>query len=193
MTYTRDVLAALEQLPRWHVVHWGGPGTSTLLCVWVRGKENLVAVEGEETIHLGQRYPTDQLVEVLRAVQAKADAEALATPEARVAQANLLKRWSDSPRDGSMQLWEFPRGGSLRWSHDGETLHVEATEGGPYHQIMPEPLTSVLVDLGWNRPDGRFRNCWVQPPPGQWEAAAALGILTALAAFGYQAPPALDP
>lgn len=193
MPYAETVLAALGQLPRWHVVHWGGPGTSTLLCIWVRGKENLVAVEGSSAFHQGQEYPIEELVALLRSVQSKADQAALNTPEAETAQIALLNRWLESPRDGSMQTWEFPRGGSLRWSHDGEVLHVEATEGGPYHQIMPEPLTSVLADLGWNRPDGRFRNCWVQPAPDRWPDAAGLGILTTMAAFGYQSPPSLEP
>lgn len=191
MAYERAILEALKESPRWHIVHWGGPGTSTLMCLWVAGKETLVAVDGESAFHLGRQYPVTQLVELLRRVQILADEEALASQDAQSARRRLLDMWLEHPADGSMGAWEFPRGGYLRWHRDGEALHIEASEGGPYHQTMPEPLTAMLVDLGWNLPTEEFRNCWLQPEPPELPQAAAIGVLTTLAAFGYDKPPDL--
>lgn len=161
------------------------------MCLWVAGKETLVAVDGESAFHLGRQYPVRDLVGLLREVQGQADEIALATPEAEQAQESLLRMWTDHPADGSMGAWEFPRGGYLRWHRDPETLHVEASEGGPYHQSMPEPLTAMLVDIGWNLPNDEFRNCWLQPPVTALPATARLAVLTTMAAFGYEKPPGL--
>jgi hypothetical protein len=108
-----------------------------------------------------------------------------------MAQAGLLGRWQRSLGLEEVGRWTFPRGGYLQWTGAGGSLHLEAGEGGSYDHSMPEPLLEVLVDLGWNAPDAHFRNCWLQPD-GDHESAAALSVLTPLAAFGYAEPPPLD-
>ncbi len=187
------VLQALSVLPRWHVVHWGTRETSTLLCLWVSGRETLVPVDGFNVTYRGRRTAIHdgELVDLLRTIQREQDLAALASPDATAARQWLVRTWQSSGDDGAMGMWEFPRGGYLRWIHNG-TLHVEASEGGPYDQPMPEPLREVLVDLGWNPPDGFYRNCWVQPSPDEIEQAAGLAVLTPLAAFGFDSPPAFE-
>lgn len=182
------LLRALSQLPRWHVVHWATADTSTLLCLWVAGHETLIPVDESFATVDGTSLPVDGgLVDLLRTVQHRRDAEALATPAARDAQSWLLDQWR---RGGPYDLltWRFPRGGFLHWMHNGG-LHIEASEDGGFDRPMPEPLRDVLVDLGWNAPDGNFRNCWLQPGEQELEAAAALCVLTPMAAFGYDVPP----
>jgi hypothetical protein len=185
------VLQALSVLPRWHVVHWGTRETSTLLCLWVSGRETLVPVDGSSVTYRGVRTAIDdgQLAALLRRIQREQDLAALATPDATAARQWLVDNWQRDGDDGAMGIWEFPRGGFLRWIHNG-MLHVETGEGGPYDQPMPEPLREVLVDLGWNPPDRNYRNCWLQPSENGLEEAASLGVLTPLAAFGFDAPPA---
>lgn len=185
------VFEALSALPRWHVVHWGGPEASTLLCLWVSGRETLVPVDGSIVTYQGVRTAIrdGQLVDLLREVQREQDLAALATPDATAARQWLIDTWQRSGQDGALGVWEFPRGGFLRWIHNG-TLHVEASEGGAYDQPMPEPLREVLVDLGWNSPDRHYRNCWMQPQPDKIGEAASLAVLTPLAAFGCDSPPA---
>jgi hypothetical protein len=187
------VLSALSALPRWHVVHWGTAGTSTLLCLWVAGRETLVPVDAGHVTHKGIRRQVQdgELVSVLREVQQEQDADALAGPGARAAQERLLGAWQGPMTEGVTHTWHFPRGGFIRWTCNGR-LHIEAGEGGTYAHPMPEPLRDVLVDLGWQAPDLAFRNCWLQPEPQDLAQAAALSVLTPLAAFGYGTPPPFD-
>jgi hypothetical protein len=127
----------------------------------------------------------------LRDVQREQDAAALARPEARTAQERLIDLWQEPMPEGVTRAWQFPRGGFIRWGCNGR-LHVEAGEGGAYTQPMPEPLRDVLVDLGWQAPDLSFRNCWLQPDAADLARAAAISVLTPMAAFGYEAPPPFD-
>lgn len=184
------VLEALSKLPRWHVVHWGTPESSTLLCLWVSGQETLIPVDGSTVTYRGRRARVQDggLVSLLREIQREQDLAALATPDATAARRWLIDAWRSTRGDGVMGTWNFPRGGFLRWIHNG-TLHIEAGEGGAYDQPMPDPLREVLVDLGWNPPDGYYRNCWIQPGPEDIEQAAGLAVLTPLAAFGFETPP----
>jgi hypothetical protein len=186
------VLEALSALPRWHVVHWGTDGTSTLLCLWVAGRETLVPVDQGHVTYQGARRAVQDgdLIQFLRSVQQDQDAHVLQTPAPRTACDWLLQRWQEQTPDGTVGTWPFPRGGYIRWVHDG-VLHVEASEGGAYEQPMPEPLRDVLVDLGWNPPNSSFRNCWLQPGDADRARAAELCVLTPMAAFGYDEPPAL--
>lgn len=193
MTHEELVREALARAPRWHVVHWRTPGTSTLLCLWVGGQETLVAIDGTHMSYHGDRLPVGdgQLANVLRAIQQEKDAAVLAGPEGKRAQQWLIEQWQAPARDGAIGSWTFPRGGYVQWLfNDG--LHVEASEGGTYHRPMPEPLCKVLVDLGWNPPDHQFRNCWLQPEPGDFEHAAATCVLTPMAAFGCASLPDVE-
>ena len=178
------VRAALRASPRWHVIHWGTPESSTLLCLWVAGRETIVPVDGDHVTYAGRRWSIldGGLTELLRDIERTRDAAALATAAAEQAQSWLVQQWQQG--DGA---WTFPRGGYVRWEFNGG-LHVEASDGGPLQNPLPESLRDVLVDLGWRSPDGRFRNCWVRPGP-DLEQAAALCVLTPMAAFGYEAPP----
>ena len=186
------VLEALAQSPRWHVIHWGTPGTSTLLCLWVAGRETLVPVDESHVTYDGLRQPVldGELTALLRTVQAQQDAKVLQTAEARAACDWLLEQWAAASQEGGVGHWRFPRGGYIRWVRNG-SLHIEASEGGAYEQALPEPLRDVLVDLGWNPPDGQFRNCWLQPGPDDHAAVAERCVLTPVAAFGYASPPPL--
>lgn len=178
------VKAALTALPRWHVVHWGTPQTSTLLCLWVAGRETLVPIDGTTVSHRGIRHTiaNGALVALLRTIQEEQDAAALRSPEASAATQWLLSCW-ETPGIG---LWEFPRGGYVRWLKD-ERLLVEVGESAG--ASMPEPLREVLVDLGWNAPNDLLRTCWLQPSVAQVKEAADLAVLTPMAAFGFDAPP----
>lgn len=180
------VLAAVRAMPRWHVIHWGAPGTSTLLCLWVAGRETIVAVDGFFVTYKGRRRPIldGGLTHVLREVEQARDAAALATQPATETKDWLLKQWQAQSPDG---VWNFPRGGYVEWAYSG-ALHVEASDGGPYDHPLPTPLQDVLVDLGWNPPTSTFRNCWLRPGE-RTEDTAALCVLTPMAAFGYEAPP----
>lgn len=174
------VREALRQMPRWHVIHWGTPGTSTLLCLWVAGREAIVPVDGAWVTYEGVRRAADDggLVRVLREVQVARDRAALATPAATTTRDWLVDRWGASG-SGS---WPFSRG-FVRWARNGQ-LHVEAGESG---LLLPDALRDVLVDIGWNPPNATFHNCWLQAEPD--EHTAALCVLTPLAAFGYDSPP----
>lgn len=192
MPDTDLVLSALAALPRWHVVHWGTPETSTLLCLWVAGRETLVPVDDGVTHNGVHRQVSDgELVTVLREVEQEQDAAALGRPASRAAQQRLLDLWQEPLPEGVTRQWEFPRGGFIRWARNGR-LHLEAGEGGTYVHPMPEPLRDVLVDLGWQPPDLAFRNCWLQPEPADLGRAAAISVLTPMAAFGYAEPPPFD-
>lgn len=183
--FARNAMAAM---PRWHVVHWATPGTSTLLLLWVAGRETLVPIDGNVATFRGEQHALcdGQLIQLLQSIQHEQDQAVLGDPDAVAAQEHLLERWQHGPPG----TWEFPRGGFLRWtSHDG--LVIEASDDGPAGRPLPEPLQAVLIDLGWNPPNVRYRNCWLQPAAGKHAAAAAVAVLTTLAAFGYKSPPPL--
>lgn len=189
----RLILAALRQLPRWQVVHWGGTAGTTVLCLWVAGSEALVNVDGAVATYEGKRHDAtgEGLIRLLRDVERERDGAALGTDVATAVQKDLQQRWRDALRREAVGAWKFPRGGFLQWTGVDGALHLEASEGGSYEHAMPEPLRDVLVDLGWNPPDSHFRNCWLQPADDGHHQAAALAVLTPLAAFGYSEPPAL--
>lgn len=184
MDHQELVRAALRQRPRWHVIHWGTPGTSTLLCLWVAGREAIVAVDGMFVTHDGVRREIldDGLTDVLRQVEQSRDAAVLGTLSAAQTQLWLLRRWQET----CTGVWNFPRGGYVRWANNG-ALHVEVSDGRADEQPLPKPLQDVLVDLGWNPPDSTSRNCWLKSD--RPESVAALCVLTPLAAFGYESPP----
>lgn len=189
----RLILAALRQLPRWQVVHWGGAAGTTVLCLWVAGSEALVSVDGTAATYEGKRHDADTggLARLLRSVERERDGAALASEAAMAVQKELQRRWRAALGRDAVGVWRFPRGGFVQWTGADQALHLEASEGGSYEHAMPEPLRDVLVDLGWNAPDSHFRNCWLQPGEDGQQQAAALAVLTPLAAFGYAEPPAL--
>jgi hypothetical protein len=187
------ILAAVSQLPRWQVLHWGGGQGNSLLRLEVAGVEEIVSVNTTSAIRSGRRVDVSngKLVAFLEEVQSDLDARALSMAEAQMAQEWLLVQWQRCVDDDFVGRWEFPNGGFLRWTRTDGLLHLEASDGGPYDQPMPEPLRGVLIDLGWQAPDHRFRNCWVEATRDQHTGAAALGVLTPLAAFGLASPPPL--
>lgn len=189
-SHNQQVRAALGRLPRWHVVHWGGPGSSTLLCLWVAGRETIVPVDGGVARHGRRRYPIEdgQLEELLRSIQTEQDRVALQSPEVDEIRRRLVRLWSVD--DLSAGEWPFPRGGFVRWLSNGG-LHIEASDGGPSDKPLAAGLAQVLVDLGWNPPNLTHRNCWIQPRRDALQAAADLAVLTPLAAFGCDTPPVM--
>lgn len=197
MYHEGAVLDALESTPRWSVAYWAdrksGDGSGTLLSLRAGGKRHLVVVDDEFVTHLGRQYPRRELVDLLIQVQSLADHESLAQTSAKRTCDALLESWQESREDGAMRTWSFPRGAFVRWFH-ADQLHIEAGEGAPYDQPMPDDLMRILVDLGWNAPDGNFRNCWLQPgSQAELLKAAEVAVLTPLAAFGCQRLPALPP
>jgi hypothetical protein len=189
----RLIIAALRQLPRWQVVHWGGAVSTSVLRLWVAGAEALVSVDGTVATYEGKRHDIedDGLVRLLRNVERERDGAALSSHAAVAVSEELQQHWRDARGRETVGTWRFPRGGFLQWTGTDGQLHLEAGEGGSYEHAMPGPLREVLVDLGWNPPDGDFRNGWLQPADDDYDRAAALGVLTPLAAFGYSEPPAL--
>ncbi len=184
------VRQAISVLPRWHVVHWGTHESSTLLCLWVSGRETLVPVDGHTVTYRGCRLPIHdgQLVDLLREIQQSQDRDALSMQDAITARTWLLTQWRSEFADGAMGVWSFPRGGFVRWVHNA-SLHLEAGDSGPADHPMPVTLLEVLVDLGWNPPDDSHRNCWLQPARDDLEPAADIAVLTPLAAFGFDSVP----
>lgn len=182
----KPVLEALAVLPRWHVVHWGNRESSTLLCLWVSGRETLVPVDGHQVTYDGIRRPVQdgQLVGLLREIQQEQDRAALRTVPALAARRWLLERWEHTAATGALGTWSFPRDGFIRWMHNG-ALHIEA--GDRTSQTTPVALREVLTDLGWNPPNHICNNCWLQPT--DLVGAAELAVLTPLAAFGFDEPP----
>ena len=180
------VLEALAVLPRWHVVHWGTHESSTLLCLWVAGRETLVPVDGQQVTYDGIRRPVDdgQLIGLLREIQHEQDRETLRTAPAFAARRWLLERWAHTTTTGALGVWQFPRDGFIRWVHNG-VLHIEAGDGTRHP--TPTALRDVLMDLGWNPPNHTYDNCWLQPT--DLVHAAELAVLTPMAAFGFDAPP----
>lgn len=78
--------------------------------------------------------------------------------------------------------------GYVQWTlaDDGRAgVHVEISEGGLYDDPMPLAIVDGLVELGWQRPTGDFRNCWLiasdQPGAGVMplEATAELILRSA--------------
>lgn len=184
------ILDALKSSPRWQVVHWGGLGESTLLCLWVGGEESLVSVDGSTAQDGRERRAIGNgaLAGWLREIQNQRDRQALITPAAEHARRWLLGNWPVDHEE-ARGAWRFPGGGSLHWTHADGLLHLEVRENGDYGQPVPEPLLEVLVDLGWNPPDTDFRNCWLQPRIDELAMAADLVVLTTMTAFGYEEPP----
>lgn len=180
------VLEALEALPRWHVVHWGDRQSSTLLCLWVAGRETLVPVDGHHVTYRGTHTSVHdgQLITLLRGIQQEQDRLSLRSANAQAARNWLLEGWQTNAGSTAMGVWSFPREGFVRWFHN-DALHVEAGDSaGP---PTPDALREVLTDLGWNPPNHMYSNCWLQPT--DLEAAADLAVLTPLAAFGFERPP----
>ncbi len=186
------ILSAMQHLPRWQVLHWGGVEGNSQLQFVIAGEPTVVSVNSIYAIYSGRRIDISDggLLEFLRSVQRDLDARALSMAQAQSAQEWLLVQWQRCVED-EVGRWTFPGGGFLRWIRGDGLLHVEASDGGPYPDPLPEPLRDVLVDLGWNAPDDRFRNCWIEVPRDQHTGAAALGVLTPLAAFGLSDPPPL--
>jgi hypothetical protein len=184
---------ALDVLPRWHVVHWGNPGSSTLLCLWVAGRETLIPIDGDVATVRGNPHSIldGGLIDLLRGVERTQDDAVLKTPQARAARRRLVEKWSSDLSTGAMGVWAFPRGGFVRWIHNS-VLHVETGDMNDPDEPLSQGLVDVLVDLGWNPPDKTNRNCWVQPPPEAIETTADLAVLTPMAAFGFDAPPAYE-
>ena len=182
----QPVLEALAVLPRWHVVHWGSRESSTLLCLWVAGRETLVPVDGHQVMYEGIRHPVHDghLTALLRDIQQRQDRTALQTTSALAARRWLLERWEHAAATGALGLWSFPRNGFIRWVHNG-ALHIEAGDGTRHP--TPIALCEVLMDLGWNPPNHMYDNCWLQPT--DLVHAAELAVLTPMAAFGFDAPP----
>lgn len=187
------VREALDVLPRWHVVHWGNPGSSTLLCLWVAGRETLIPIDGDVATFRGSQHSIHDggLIDLLRGVQRMQDETVLKTPQARAARRRLIDKWNSDVATGAMGVWSFPRGGFVRWIHNS-VLHVETGDTNDLEQPLAQGLVDVLVDLGWNPPDRTNRNCWLQPTPEAIEPTADLAVLTPMAAFGFDAPPAYE-
>lgn len=187
------ILDAVSQMPRWQVLHWGGGQGNSLLRIEVAGDAQTVSVNTAYAVRAGRRVDISdgQLLSFLKEIQRDLDARALSMAQAQMAQEWLLVQWQRCVDDDYVGRWEFPNGGFLRWTRADGLLHLEASDGGAYDHPLPEPLRGVLVDLGWRAPDHRFRNCWVEVKRDQHAGAAALGVLTPLAAFGLPNPPPL--